>query len=42
MRSLSKKPWEGQDLHAFGKLGDGDTAVAIDSQLHHVSYPAYP
>ena len=23
MRSLSKKPWEGQDLNAFGKLGLG-------------------
>ena len=26
MRAVSTKPWEGQDLHAFGKLVDGDTA----------------
>jgi hypothetical protein len=37
MRGVSTKPWEGQDLHAFGKLGDGDTSVAVDSQMHHVS-----
>ena len=38
MRALSTKPWEGQDLNAFGKLGDGDTAVAIDSRMHHVRF----
>ena len=37
MRAVSTKPWEGQDLHAFGKLVDGDTAVAVDSRMHHVS-----
>jgi|NorSeaMetagenome_1021524.scaffolds.fasta_scaffold165505_2 hypothetical protein len=38
MSALSTKPWEGQDLNAFGKLGDGDTAIALDSQMHHVRF----
>ena len=34
--ALSATPLVGQDLNAFGTLGDKDTVTAVDSNLKHV------